>query len=134
MSSSDSEPTPILQKYSDVRLDKQSITNTLNLSKGSLQSDCPITETGLFETYININFPLLSINMSISDLKSISEITKIFRLKQTAISSFNASEAFSQMNSNFEQSSSSSPESHNQQQGHTSNSAPSNAVDMQTML
>ena len=61
----------------------------------SLQPDCLTTEAGLFEIYINVNFPSFDINTDTSELKSVSETIRISELKQTAISSSNASEVFS---------------------------------------
>ena len=71
LSSSDSEPMSVLQKYSNIRLDKQSMTNTLNSDEDFLQSNHSITEAGLFEIYININFPPLGINMGTSGLSPV---------------------------------------------------------------
>ena len=78
---SDSEPIPVLQKYSDVRPDKQLIMNTSNPDEGSLQSDHLTTGTGLFRIHINIDFPPFGINMGTSGLRSVLETTKITGLK-----------------------------------------------------
>ena len=71
----------VLQKYSDVRLDKQSMMNILNSDEGFLQSDHSTTETGLFEIHINIDFLFLSTNMGISGLDSVLETTRISGLE-----------------------------------------------------
>ena len=81
LSSSDSELIPVLQKYSNIRLNKQSMINILNSSKGFLQSDCSTTETDLFRIYINIDFPFFDTNMDTSRLRSVLKTTKIFRLE-----------------------------------------------------
>ena len=134
MSSFDSEPISVLQKYSDIRLNKQSIINTSNSDEGSLQSNYSITEAGLFRNYINIDFPPFSINMDTSELGPVLEITRIFRLKQMVISDSDASKVFSQMNLDFKQSLLLPLKLHSQQWGYTDNLAPSSAADMQVML
>ena len=70
-----------MQKYSNVKLNKQFIINTSNFDKGFLQSDCLITETNLFRIYTNVDFPSLNINMGISRLRLVSETIKISELE-----------------------------------------------------
>ena len=77
-----------------------------------MQSDYSTTETDLFEIHINVDFPPFSINTGINELKSVLKTIKIFRLKQMTTSGSNASEVFSQMNSDFKQSLSLSSEAH----------------------
>ena len=108
--------------------------NTLNSGKGFLQSDHPITEAGLFETHINVDFPPFGINMGTNRLGPVSETTRISELKQMVISDSNASEAFSQMNLDFGQSLPPPSEPHSQQQGHTSNLTPLSTANMQAIL
>ena len=77
----DSEFISVLQKYSNIKLNKQLIMNTLNSNKKFLQSDSSTTEADLFEIYININFPSFNINMSTSRLSSVLETIKISELE-----------------------------------------------------
>ena len=83
-----------MQKYNNVRLNKQFIINNSNFSKNFSQLNYLTTEADLFKIYFNINFSSLNINIGISGLKLVLKITKIIKLKQTANSNSNMSEVF----------------------------------------
>lgn len=55
--------------------------NTLNSGEDSLQLNCSIIEVDLFKIYININFLPFDININTSELGSVSETIKIFKLR-----------------------------------------------------